>query len=442
MNMRKIFVALLVLIALPLVVPSPGQAIPAFARKYGFNCMMCHTAYPKLTDWGQRFRDNGYQLPGQAGKEKSTFDTPVPVALRTSTGFNGYSVKPDENAVTQTTGGFGLNGLDLLAAGVLHKNVSVLLIYTPRIDEPFADYTGMDASQPGALESASIIFSNIVPNALNVRIGRFEPAYHLFSSKRSYYLLSPYDVYEYPTGRNDFLFGDNQIGCEATGHFRMGFKYGLGVVNGTGAKPDNNKFKDVYLTLSQTIGAGDGQSAGQRIGAFVYYGKQPTISPVSTIIPVGDTTFTGTGLPPPVSPSGEYDGGDNGAYYRYGASASLNWKTFNLLALYMRGLDDKMFNAIDPAKDYEYDGGFVELDYAGMWNNRLVASALYNWVAPPSYDDMNPTITAYSGLVRWYFGDWNALNVALHGEYTYRKLETAPITMTESIYSMLVDFAF
>ncbi len=340
MNVKKIFIILLVLIALPLVAPAPGQAIPAFARKYGFNCMMCHTAYPKLNDWGQRYRDNGYQLPGQAGKEKTAFDSHTPIALRTSTGFNGYSAKANENANSRTTGGFGLRGLDLLAAGVMHKNVSVLVIYTPRIDEPFADYTGMDASQPGALESASIIFSNVVPNALNVRVGRFEPAYHLFSSKRSYYLLSPYDVYEYATGGNDFIFGDNQIGVEATGHFRTGFKYGLGVVNGTGAKSDNNKFKDVYLTLSQTIGAGDGQNAGQRIGAFVYYGKQPMIAPNMSISAPADstaspdTTFT---MPAAISPGGEYDGGNNGAYYRYGVSASLNWKTFNLAAMYMRG---------------------------------------------------------------------------------------------------------
>ena len=71
-------------------------------------------------------------------------------------------MKPNEDANSQTTGGFGLKGLDLLAAGVMHKNISVLVIYTPRIDEPFADYTGMDGSQPGALESASIIFSNII----------------------------------------------------------------------------------------------------------------------------------------------------------------------------------------------------------------------------------------------------------------------------------------
>jgi len=429
--MKKIAVLLLVLIALPLVIPSPGQAIPAFARKYGFNCMMCHTAYPKLNDWGQRYRDNGYQLPGQEGKEKNVFDSPTPLALRTGTGYNGYSAKPKDADSYMTTGGFGLMGLDLLAAGVLHKNISVLVIYTPRIDEPFADYTGTSEAQPGALESASIIFSNIVPSMLNLRVGRFEPAYHQFSSKRSYYLLGGYEVYGYPTPNSGFLFDDNQVGIEATGHLNMGFKYGLGVVNGTGASPDNNKFKDMYLSLSQTIGAGDGQSAGQRIGAFAYYGKQPTTFPERHPFE-----------PASPAPTGEGAGGSNKPYYRYGGSASLNWRTFNLEAMYVRGLDDKAFNMLDETKDYEYDGGFVELDYAGLWNNRLVASALYNWVTPPDYDEQTGSINSYSALVRYYFGDWTAVNVALHGEYTYRTWEAGETEVAENIYSLLVDFAF
>jgi hypothetical protein len=110
--------------------------------------------------------------------------------------------------------------------------------------------------------------------------------------------------------------------------------------------------------------------------------------------------------------------------------------------MYVRGLDDKAFNAIDETKNYEYDGGFVELDYAGLWNNRLVASALYNWVKPPEYDNESATINAYSALVRYYLGDWTAVNVALHGEYTYRKWEAGETTVAENIYSMLVDFAF
>ena len=38
------------------------KAIPAFARKYGLPCSACHTAWPELNNFGQVFRDNGYQL--------------------------------------------------------------------------------------------------------------------------------------------------------------------------------------------------------------------------------------------------------------------------------------------------------------------------------------------------------------------------------------------
>src|ERR1700739_4050282 len=38
------------------------RAIPAFARKYGLPCSACHTAWPELNNFGQVFRDNGYQL--------------------------------------------------------------------------------------------------------------------------------------------------------------------------------------------------------------------------------------------------------------------------------------------------------------------------------------------------------------------------------------------
>ena len=42
--------------------PTPGRAIPAFARKYGLPCSACHEAWPMLNTFGQTFKDNGYQL--------------------------------------------------------------------------------------------------------------------------------------------------------------------------------------------------------------------------------------------------------------------------------------------------------------------------------------------------------------------------------------------
>ncbi|MDH5639863.1 MAG: hypothetical protein OEY28_01110 [Nitrospira sp.] len=41
-----------------------AHAIPAFARKYNVNCTTCHTAPPRLNTFGERFLENGYQLPG------------------------------------------------------------------------------------------------------------------------------------------------------------------------------------------------------------------------------------------------------------------------------------------------------------------------------------------------------------------------------------------
>jgi hypothetical protein len=399
--MKKLIKLSIAVFLFELMLPFSSQAIPEFARKYGFNCNMCHTGFTKLNDFGQRYRDNGYQIPGQQGKEKNVFESGLPVSLRLPLGYTSY------NTSKGTASTFNLFGFDLLAAGVLHKNVSFLLIYTPRIDIPSSSFLGPDslnsnASQTGSLESVSLVFSNIIKDALNIRVGRFEPAYHVISSKRSYYLMQPYEIYTMTTPNNSYVFDDNQIGIEATGHFRFGLKYATGFVNGTGGNPDNNNKKDIYMNLTQTIGKGDGQSAGQRIGLFGYYGWQPL-------------TLSGN----VIGPTGNANGTNNKSFYRYGATGSFNLKSFNLQVMYMKGVDDKAFNKLDPTKNYYYSGGFVELDYAGMMNNRFVASGVFNWVMPQS-SDSGHEIKAYSVLMRYYLGHWSAVNISMHAEYTYR----------------------
>jgi len=419
--MKKLITLFIGICLFEFLCPFEGQAIPEFARKYGFNCNMCHTGFTKLNDFGQRFRDNGYQIPGQQGKEKNVFEGGIPLSLRTSFGYTSY------NADKSTASSFNLFGFDLLAAGVLHKNVSFLLIYTPRIDIPSTSYLGSDslnsnASQTGSLESVSLVFSNIIQDVLNIRIGRFEPGNHVFSSKRSYYLMQPYEIYTMTTPNNSYGFNDNQMGIEATGHFRSGFKYAAGCVNGNGGNPDNNNNKDIYLNVSQTIGKGDGQSAGQRVGLFGYYGWQPLTLPGKVIGPTGNT-----------------DGTNNKTFYRYGATGSFNWQTLNLQIMYMQGVDDKAFNILEPTKKYNYSGGFIELDYAGMLNNKLVASAVYNWIMPPTYDS-GRNLKAYSVLLRYYFGHWSAVNIAMHAEYTYRVTGKAA-KFNENMFILGLDFA-
>jgi hypothetical protein len=420
--MKKVILFLIAILFFEFLFTIETNAIPSFARKYGFNCSMCHSGFTKLNDFGQRFRDNGYQIPGQAGKEKSVFETAPPISMRLPFGHTTYNTKAG------TANSFNLYGFDLLASGVLHKNISFLMIYTPRIDEPSAFYGGRDstnnsASQYGSVESVSLVFSNIIPNVLNIRIGKFEPGYHIISTKRSYYLFQPYEIYGMTSPGNSYVFDDNQLGIEASGHFKKGFKYTTGIVSGNGSSPDNNNKKDVYLNLSQTFGKGDGQSAGQRIGIFGYYGWQPMTLPGTLIGNMGQT-----------------NGSNNKSFSRVGFNGNLNYKALNLQMLYFIGSDDKAFNTLRPTINYKYSGGFVELDYLGMFNNKLVTSLLYNRIQTPDYDS-DRGFTAYSALCRYYLGDWSAVNVSMHAEYTHR-ITGKNSKYLENIFALALDFAF
>ncbi len=418
--MSRTIRAFVIVTGILLMIPQVSQGIPAFARKYGFNCNMCHTAYTKLNDFGQRFRNSNYQIPGQEGLEKNVFETAPPLALRTSFGLLSSHTK------AANTSGFVLNGLDLLSAGVLHKNISYLLIYTPRLDEPAADHTGSAAgsnpSQLGALESASLVFSNLVKGAVNLRVGRFEPSYKPFSSKRSYYLIQPYDIYSFTTPSNDFVFDDNQMGLEVAGHFKSGFRYACGIVNGSGANPDNSRAKDLYVRAAQVFGRGEGQNAGQRVGLFGYFGWMPTVSDDSTF------DFAGQG-----------NGSSHEPFRRIGCDVSLNWQTFNLHGMFMQGSDDKGIDS-GATENYKFTGGFTQLDYAGLMNNRMVGSVVYNWITPPKSDEERRS-SSFSVLLRYYLGDWTAVNVALHAEYTHREEGKVEKVKTDQL-GLLVDFAF
>lgn len=49
--------------ALLFLMPTPGHAIPAFARKFGVKCYTCHTIPPALNKNGYEFKRLGYRMP-------------------------------------------------------------------------------------------------------------------------------------------------------------------------------------------------------------------------------------------------------------------------------------------------------------------------------------------------------------------------------------------
>ena len=196
----------------------PANALPAFARKYGLRCSACHESWPMLNYFGQKFKDNGYQLMNDR-------DAPIwqnasywPITLRMTPFWSRESTSKAavDTAPTgeqrMTTTGFNLSGLDILTGGTLEKNISFLLV-------PSADETGAFH-----FESVNVRFDNLFKSPwVNLRVGKFEVD-SFISEKRTLTLSAnggAYQLFHFvPVGDGNIFgqIGDNQIGAEWMGH--------------------------------------------------------------------------------------------------------------------------------------------------------------------------------------------------------------------------------
>ncbi len=257
-------------------IPAPSlhvRAIPAFARKYGMPCSACHEAWPKLNNFGQTFKDNGYQMMND--RDAPIFQQAAywPVAFRITPNWHRESVNrtdifnPATGSTAEgqlTTHGFDLSGMDILAAGTLAKNISFLLV-------PSADNTGAFH-----FESANVRFDNLLHSSwLNVKVGKFELD-NIISEKRILTLSNNgglYQIYHFvPVGDiNGFGLGDNQLGAELSGHSKNDYtRYSVALLSSNDGNVglSNGHGYDTYLTFSQAFEAG---SLGlQRVGSVVH----------------------------------------------------------------------------------------------------------------------------------------------------------------------------
>src|SRR5215469_11510471 len=133
---KYFLLAVLAVVFLVLAVSQPANALPAFARKYGLRCSACHESWPMLNYFGQKFKDNGFQLMND--KDSPIWQNPSywPVTLRITPFWHRESSdKVPVDAVTGnpasaltehrvTQHGFDLSGLDFHTGGTLAKNYS------------------------------------------------------------------------------------------------------------------------------------------------------------------------------------------------------------------------------------------------------------------------------------------------------------------------------
>lgn len=322
-----------------------ADAIPSFARKYALDCTACHTAPPRLNTFGERFLENGYQLPGTTdggltGKKNLGDVSLDDVANYTGVRLRGNVLRTHHFKQQNPSGaeaGTVQNKSDLafpevfslFTAGTLAKNIGF-----------FAELeSNLEASHTG-IERAFLTFNNIGgENVANIRVGKIDPSaafsfstlrqqldfiaesthpstnavqraglFPLATAAKFYGLrnrsggtISPYA----PSLYNAVV----ETGAEVRGRpFGDWFMYQLGVLNGANEGfGDSNKGKDFYGAIRFDYARSANFSAS--LSGFAYLGNSNA------------TVFDGTRT-------------TDVNWSRYGVAAHLRYKMFDLHGMY------------------------------------------------------------------------------------------------------------
>lgn len=117
--MRRVWIGMGV-VSVVLGSVSDAWAIPAFARKYGVSCNVCHRPdVPRLNDYGHRFRKLGYRVPEEVGQQPEYKEIGNFISMR---GRMRYDYEDFERG--RNTSGFRWNDATLFYAGPVTPNLS------------------------------------------------------------------------------------------------------------------------------------------------------------------------------------------------------------------------------------------------------------------------------------------------------------------------------
>ncbi len=263
-----------------------ANALPAFARKYGLRCSACHESWPMLNYFGQKFKDNGYQLMND--RDAPIWQNPgywpvtfriIPIWHRVSTGK--VQVDQGSGIARVTTSGFDISGLDFHTGGTLEKNFSFYVL-------PSSDNTASFH-----FETVMARLDNLFGSPwLNIKLGKFELD-NLLSEKRVLTLTGNggiYQLYHFiPVGDGNVFgqMGDNQLGAEIMGHsYNDRTRYSAALLSSTDGNvglPYGNAYTG-FFAVSQAFDAG--KLGVDRIGAYAMIGQAPTYYLTQNTLPL------------------------------------------------------------------------------------------------------------------------------------------------------------
>ena len=301
---RHLAASVLLLILIALSGSQKANALPAFARKYGLRCSACHESWPMLNYFGQKFKDNGYQLMND--RDAPIWQNPgywpvtfrmTPIWHRVSTGkvlvdtYPGGQLSANSSVQRVTSSGFDLSGLDFHTGGTLEKNFSFYVL-------PSSDNTASFH-----FETVMARLDNVFGSPwLNLKLGKFELD-NLLSEKRILTLTGNGGVYQLyhfrPAGDANIFgqMGDNQLGAELMGHsWNDRTRYSAALISSSDGTPGlqyGNAYTG-FFTVSQAFDTG--KLGVDRIGAYAMVGQAPTYFLTSNSAPQPGTGIGNKGF--------------------------------------------------------------------------------------------------------------------------------------------------
>lgn len=468
--------------AVLLAASPPARAVPLFARKYGVACSSCHEVWPRLNDFGQRFRDNGYRMKG--GKDEPVEQSPGywPITFRTTVGYSflrqtlvpvdkGSTAASDGTTaangnITTNSGQLGFSGLDIHSIGTLGEHVSFMITYTP-----FLASAGFGrGASPGDsnLETAYAGIHDILGTTwLNLRVGKMAPDLPE-DEHRQIQFTQGYNSYHFllPGSAQTFEPGANQTGLEVYGHDENSRnRVSISVFNQNDWPVGSNSGLNsptLWGHLTHTQYLDNDILPSLRVGVFGAIGWQPTqyetcTAPAGSASAAACQPLNPTGVTPGAATPVAFSGSNHKSFNRVGGEVHLyflnTYFPLHLQGVLFRASEDQAL-IVDPSGNQATDtgswiGGWVEASYTPEihWNFTLkyeqigITNRGYATPAGTSPDAGN--VVFYTASLRHTFELTSRTEAALHLEVSDQK-SYAPDGTTPNLLQALaaIDFAY
>ena len=360
------------LIASLLVLADTTDAMPAFAREYGVSCNVCHAAYPRLNDFGNRFAgDMNFRMANWRDHTVPTGDDTLalPKTLPLAARVQAFIQARDAESVDPVSG-------EVVADSSLDFQAPYLikLLSSAPLTDSISYYFYMIFAEKGAnteviVEDAWFSYDDLFDTGVGLQLGQFQVSDLMFP-REVRMTFQDFMAYRFAgiTYDRGLLFGRGFGPVDVS----------LGFVNGNGIEEnfnvtspgyrrpdhlfDNDTGKSVFGRAGTTIGPAS-------VGLFGLVGEQRNATgPAGTASGDRDTDKVVLGI--------DASGRLSDRWYWFGQYLWNSWDGF-----------------LDPAIDYQWTAGFAGVDY--VYSDKWVFSALVNL---GDAGDLADTDTVYEGI--------------------------------------------